>query len=69
MAGGLGFCGLDWGLPYNWHPDEKIMVPTTFLWAEHDPLFLRAWSDRVGEFFARSDPQIGRFLGEFSQAE
>jgi hypothetical protein len=22
----LGVCGLDWGLPYGWHPDEKIMV-------------------------------------------
>lgn len=33
-------------------PADRIGVPTTFLWPEHDPLFPRAWSDRVGEFFA-----------------
>ena len=22
----LGICGLDWGLPYQWHPDEKVQV-------------------------------------------
>ena len=22
----LGLCGLDWGLPYQWHPDEKVQV-------------------------------------------
>jgi len=27
-------------------------VPTTVLWPSHDPLFPRAWSDRIGEFFA-----------------
>jgi Dolichyl-phosphate-mannose-protein mannosyltransferase len=27
----LGFSGLDWGLPYNWHPDEKIMVADTMI--------------------------------------
>ncbi|ANY09615.1 alpha/beta fold hydrolase [Pseudonocardia sp. HH130630-07] len=32
-------------------PDDRIGVPTTFLWPEHDPLFPRAWSDRLGEFF------------------
>ncbi|MEQ3550017.1 alpha/beta hydrolase [Pseudonocardia nematodicida] len=31
---------------------DRIGVPTTFLWPEHDPLFPREWSDRVGEFFA-----------------
>lgn len=33
-------------------PADRIAVPTTFLWAEHDPLFPREWSDRLGEFFA-----------------
>jgi len=33
-------------------PDERIAVPTTVLWPSHDPLFPRAWSDRIGEFFA-----------------
>jgi pimeloyl-ACP methyl ester carboxylesterase len=33
-------------------PEERISVPTTVLWPEHDPLFPPAWSDRLGEFFA-----------------
>jgi pimeloyl-ACP methyl ester carboxylesterase len=32
--------------------DQRIGVPTTVLWPDHDPLFPRAWSDRIGEFFA-----------------
>ena len=31
---------------------DRIAVPTTVLWPEHDPLFPRAWSDRLDEFFA-----------------
>ena len=31
---------------------SKKQVPTTVLWPEHDPLFPREWSDRIGEFFA-----------------
>lgn len=27
----LGLRGLDWGLPYQWHPDEKIMVADTMI--------------------------------------
>jgi Dolichyl-phosphate-mannose-protein mannosyltransferase len=27
----LGVRGLDWGLPYQWHPDEKIMVADTMV--------------------------------------
>ncbi len=26
LSAALGIRGLDWGLPYSWHPDEKIMV-------------------------------------------
>jgi pimeloyl-ACP methyl ester carboxylesterase len=33
-------------------PEQRITVPTTILWPEHDPLFPRAWSDRVDEWFA-----------------
>ena len=33
-------------------PADRIGVPTTVLWPEHDPLFPRAWSDRLDEFFA-----------------
>ncbi|MEU7169409.1 alpha/beta hydrolase [Streptomyces morookaense] len=30
---------------------DRIAVPTTVLWPEHDPLFRREWSDRLGDFF------------------
>lgn len=33
-------------------PADRIVVPTTVLWPEYDPLFPRAWSDRLDEFFA-----------------
>ena len=33
-------------------PEQRIAQPTTILWPEHDPLFPRAWGDRLGEFFA-----------------
>jgi pimeloyl-ACP methyl ester carboxylesterase len=33
-------------------PADRIALPTTVLWPEHDPLFPRAWSDRLDEFFA-----------------
>ncbi|QEC49322.1 alpha/beta hydrolase [Baekduia soli] len=31
---------------------DRIAVPTTVLWPEHDPIFPREWADRLGEFFA-----------------
>ena len=33
-------------------PEERITAPTQVLWPEHDPLFPRAWGDRLDEFFA-----------------
>jgi pimeloyl-ACP methyl ester carboxylesterase len=30
----------------------RIRTPTRVLWPAHDPLFPRAWGDRLGEFFA-----------------
>jgi pimeloyl-ACP methyl ester carboxylesterase len=33
-------------------PEDRIKVPTTVLWPEHDPLFPRDWSDRLDDFFA-----------------
>ena len=30
---------------------DRLATPTTVLWPEHDPLFPREWSDRLGEFF------------------
>ncbi len=47
-------------------PDQRIAVPTTVLWPEHDPLFPREWSDRIGEFFAAAEltwlDGVGHFL-------
>jgi pimeloyl-ACP methyl ester carboxylesterase len=31
---------------------DRIGVPTVVLWPEFDPLFPRAWSDRVDDFFS-----------------
>jgi pimeloyl-ACP methyl ester carboxylesterase len=42
-------------------PADRIAVPTTVLWPEHDPLFPRQWSDRLGEFF--TDARLIRFDG------
>jgi pimeloyl-ACP methyl ester carboxylesterase len=33
-------------------PEDRTAVPTTVLWPEHDPLFVREWSDRLGEFYS-----------------
>jgi len=33
-------------------PGDRISVPTTVLWPDHDPLFPFEWSDRIVDFFA-----------------
>jgi pimeloyl-ACP methyl ester carboxylesterase len=42
-----------------------ITTPTCIRWAEHDPLFPYAWTDRLGETFAALDlarfPDVGHF--------
>ncbi|TDO43098.1 pimeloyl-ACP methyl ester carboxylesterase [Kribbella sp. VKM Ac-2527] len=50
-------------------PDQRIGVPTTVLWPEHDPLFPRSWSDRLDEFFSdvRLRPVDG--VGHFAPLE
>jgi pimeloyl-ACP methyl ester carboxylesterase len=50
-------------------PGERIAVPTTVVWPEHDPLFPRAWSDRLDEFFTdvRLVPVDG--VGHFTPLE
>ncbi len=50
-------------------PTERIAVPTTVLWPEHDPLFPREWSDRLDEFFV--DPRLRHLdgVGHFSPLE
>ncbi len=50
-------------------PAAKIAVPATVLWPEHDPLFPRAWSDRVGEFFASARVSWLDGAGHFSPLE
>jgi pimeloyl-ACP methyl ester carboxylesterase len=42
-------------------PEDRLAVPTTVLWPEHDPLFPREWSDRVGQFF--SDVEVRKLDG------
>jgi pimeloyl-ACP methyl ester carboxylesterase len=49
--------------------DARIAVPTTVLWQEHDPLFPRAWSDRVGEWFADVDVRPLDGVGHFTPLE
>jgi pimeloyl-ACP methyl ester carboxylesterase len=50
-------------------PAERIAVPVTVLWPEHDPLFPRAWSDRIGEFFADWQLTWLDGVGHFSPLE
>jgi pimeloyl-ACP methyl ester carboxylesterase len=44
-------------------------VPLTILWPEHDPLFPRAWSDRVGEWFADVEVRPLDGVGHFMPLE
>jgi pimeloyl-ACP methyl ester carboxylesterase len=46
-------------------PLDRLAVPTTVLWPEHDPLFPVAWSDRLDEFFADVDVQVLAGVGHF----
>jgi pimeloyl-ACP methyl ester carboxylesterase len=50
-------------------PADRIAVPTTVLWPEHDPLFPRDWSDRIGEFFADARLSWLDGAGHFSPLE
>jgi pimeloyl-ACP methyl ester carboxylesterase len=50
-------------------PERRIAVPTTVLWPEHDPLFPREWSDRIGEFFAAVTLTGLDGVGHFSPLE
>lgn len=46
-------------------PLSPIATPTCVRWAEHDPLFPYAWTDRLGETFSNLDlalfPDVGHF--------
>jgi pimeloyl-ACP methyl ester carboxylesterase len=50
-------------------PDERISVPTTVLWPEHDPLFPPAWGDRLGAFFSDVSRHDLADVGHFSPLE
>ena len=50
-------------------PADRIAVPATVLWPEHDPLFPREWSDRVGAFFAAAELTWLDGAGHFSPLE
>jgi pimeloyl-ACP methyl ester carboxylesterase len=49
--------------------EDRIGVPTTVLWPEHDPLFPLEWSDRVEEFFSHVTVQELTGVGHFSPLE
>lgn len=46
-----------------------IKVPTCVRWAEHDPLFPYAWTDRLGETFAELDLAMFPGVGHFPHRE
>ena len=50
-------------------PADRIAVPTTILWPEHDPLFPPAWSDRLGGFFSAAEPERLAGAGHFTPVE
>jgi pimeloyl-ACP methyl ester carboxylesterase len=50
-------------------PGDRLAVPTTILWPEHDPLFPSAWSDRLGEFFSDVEVRHLAGVGHFSPVE
>jgi pimeloyl-ACP methyl ester carboxylesterase len=46
-----------------------IDVPTCVRWAEHDPLFPYAWTDRMGETFTNLDLAMLSGVGHFPHRE
>jgi pimeloyl-ACP methyl ester carboxylesterase len=50
-------------------PGTRIATWTVVLWPEHDPLFPRAWSDRVGEWFSAATVRPLAGVGHFSPVE
>ncbi|WP_454633816.1 alpha/beta fold hydrolase [Bradyrhizobium cenepequi] len=47
----------------------KITVPTCIRWAEHDPLFPYAWTDRLGDTFTDLDLKMFEGVGHFPHRE
>lgn len=50
-------------------PEDRITVPTTVLLPDRDPLFPRAWADRLDEFFATVRRQYIDHVGHFTPLE
>ena len=50
-------------------PADRIAPPTTLLWPEYDPLFPRAWSDHVDEWFANAQLYPVDGIGHFVPVE
>jgi pimeloyl-ACP methyl ester carboxylesterase len=50
-------------------PADRVQIPTTVLWGEHEPLFPVAWSDRLGEFYADFELQVLAGVGHFAPVE
>ena len=50
-------------------PENRVHVPTTVLWGEHEPLFPLAWSDRLGEFYSDFELEIVEGAGHFTPLE
>jgi len=46
-----------------------ITLPTCIRWAEHDPLFPYAWTDRLGDSFANLDLKMFPDVGHFAHRE
>ncbi|HEY0718397.1 MAG TPA: alpha/beta hydrolase [Streptosporangiaceae bacterium] len=50
-------------------PADRLALPVTVLWPEFDPLFPRAWSDRLGEFFGDVTVRAVDGAGHFGPLE
>jgi len=50
-------------------PLDRLATPTVVLWPEHDPLFPREWSDRIGEFFSQARLRFVGGAGHFAPLE
>ena len=50
-------------------PADRLDIPTTVLWPEHDPLFPRAWSDRLDQFFTDVELRFVDGVGHFTPLE
>ncbi len=50
-------------------PADRLELPTTVLWPEHDPLFPRAWSDRLDHFFTDVELRFIDGVGHYTPLE